>query len=227
MNVLAVGAHPDDIELGCGGTLLAHRAAGHSVLLLVLTTGEQGPQMARSRIEEQKEAASLLGADLVWGGFQDGCVPQGREVVSVIEAAIRRIGADVVYTHSPRDTHQDHRAAAVATMAAARRLSQLLYYEAPTSQDFRPSVYVDIAGHVERKLDVLRSHVSQVLKNGLVDLEAIEALARYRGFEARIRNAEGFETDRFLWAPGPVEPLTASIQSTTETIDLTIEEIPA
>ena len=58
---------------------------------------------------------------------------------------------------------------------------------------------VDAAGLVEAKADLVRAHVSQVLKNGLVDLDALEALARYRGFQARLRQAEGFETDRFVW----------------------------
>ena len=72
MRVLAVGAHPDDIELGCGGALLAHRARGDEITLLVMTTGEEGPQDARSRIREQEDAAALLGATLLWGGFPDG-----------------------------------------------------------------------------------------------------------------------------------------------------------
>lgn len=199
MNVLAVGAHPDDIELGCGATLLAHRDRGDRVALLVMTTGEEGPQDARSRIEEQQDAAAILGADLFWGGFPDGAVPDGREPIEVVQALIQEVEADVVYTHSLDDTHQDHRATARATMAAVRRMARVLQYEAPTSQGFRPSVYVDVEGLVERKIDVLRAHVSQVLKNGLVDLEATEALARYRGFQARIRNAEAFMTERFVW----------------------------
>jgi LmbE family N-acetylglucosaminyl deacetylase len=201
MNVLAVGAHPDDIELGCGGALLAHREAGDRIAMLVMTTGEQGPQAARSRVLEQIDAAAILGAELVWGGFDDGAVPEGRAAIDVIQDAARAVDADVVYTHTPRDTHQDHRATALASLAACRRVSRVLMYEAPTTVGFTPSMYVDIAGHVEGKVDLIRAHVSQVLKNGLVDLEAIECAARYRGFQGRIRHAEGFEVDRFVWDP--------------------------
>jgi len=116
----------------------------------------------------------------------------------VIEEAARALRAEVVYTHTPQDTHQDHRATAVATLAACRRLSRVLMYEAPTSVAFSPSLFVDLNGLVEAKVDLLRAHVSQVLKNGLVDLEAVEAQARYRGFQARLRQAEAFETDRFV-----------------------------
>ncbi len=217
MNVLAIGAHPDDIELGCGATLLAHRRRGDRVTLLVMTTGEQGPQDARSRAQEQEDAAAILGAELIWGGFPDGEVPEGRAAIEFIERVVRDLGARVIYTHSPRDTHQDHRAAAVASLAAARRLSRVLLYEAPTSQGFTPSLFVDVDGLVEAKVDLLRAHVSQVLKNGLVDLEAVEAAARYRGFQARIRHAEGFETERFVWDLTGRPP-------TTPAVDLLLEE---
>ena len=199
MNVVAIGAHPDDIELGCGATLTGHRLRGDAIWLLVMTTGERGPQAAGSRIQEQEDAARLLGAELRWGGFPDGAVPDGRPAVDVIQSVLAEANADAVYTHSPRDTHQDHRATAVASLSACRRLSRVLLYESPTSQGFTPDVYVDSAGAVEAKADLVRAHVSQVLKNGLVDLEALEALARYRGFQARVRYAEAFEADRFLW----------------------------
>jgi LmbE family N-acetylglucosaminyl deacetylase len=199
MNVLAVGAHPDDIELGCGSTLLAHRDRGDQVVLLVMTTGEQGPQAATSRVHEQEDAAAQLGARLYWGGFEDGAIPEGRAAVNMIQAVASESAADVVYAPVPHDTHQDHRATGVASLAAARRLSRVLGYESPTSQGFTPSLYVDVTGLLERKLDLLRAHFSQVLKNGLVDLAAVEAQARYHGFNARISHAEAFESHRFVW----------------------------
>jgi LmbE family N-acetylglucosaminyl deacetylase len=214
VNVLAIGAHPDDIELGCGATLASHRRRGDAIWLLVMTTGERGPQAARSRISEQEDAAALLGAQLRWGGFSDGAVPEGRPAVDAIQDVVIEAGAGVVYTHSPQDSHQDHRATAVASLSACRRLSRVLMYESPTSQDFAPDLYVDAADMVEVKADLVRAHVSQVLKNGLVDIEALEALARYRGFQARIRHAEAFEADRFVWdlapARAPAIPLDLS-----------------
>ncbi len=199
MNVLAIGAHPDDIELGCGATLLAHRRRGDPVTMLVMTTGERGPQWSKSRIAEQEDAAKLLGADLVWGGFEDGSVPEGRAGIDTIQAAVRETGADLVYTHSPRDTHQDHRATATASLAACRRVSRVLLYESPTSQGFLPAVYVDVDDLVDGKCELINAHVSQVLRNGLVDCDAVKAQARYRGFQARTRMAEAFEADRFVW----------------------------
>jgi LmbE family N-acetylglucosaminyl deacetylase len=213
MNVLAVGAHPDDIELGCGGTLLAHRARGDQVALLVMTTGERGPQGLASRVREQEEASAIFDAALFWGGFQDGAVPENRDAVEVIDFAIAEFDADIVYAHAPHDTHQDHRAASIATLAGARRVSRVLTYETPTSLNFQPCVYVDIGPFLEGKLTAIRAHTSQVLKNRLIDTEAVEAQARYRGFEARVAHgrAEAFGVARFLWDlvfPGPeLEPL--------------------
>jgi LmbE family N-acetylglucosaminyl deacetylase len=198
-SVLAIGAHPDDIELGCGASLLAHRARDDRVALLVMTTGEHGPQAATSRVREQQDAAALLGAELFWGDFRDGAVPDDGAAVRLIDDVLASTGADLIYTHAPRDTHQDHRATAMASLAAGRRVRRILCYESPTSLGFSPSLYVDVDGFVDGKLDLIRAHLSQVLKNGLVDLEAMEGLARSRGLEARLRNAEAFEAARFVW----------------------------
>ncbi len=197
--VLAIGAHPDDIELGCAGALLAHRAAGDEVSMLVMSRGESGPCEGVSRVTEQEEAAEILGADLYWGDFVDTSIPGDRSAVALITEVLTRVDPDVVYTHTARDTHQDHRATAMATGAATRRARRILCYEAPSSIGFTPALYVDVAEHLETKIESLRAHMSQVLRNGLVDLDAVEAQARYRGFQARVRFAEGFEIERFLW----------------------------
>jgi LmbE family N-acetylglucosaminyl deacetylase len=198
LNVLAIGAHPDDIELGCGAALLAHRRAGHPVTMLVMTAG-LGDAEQRARPPEQEEAAALLQARLLWGGFEDGRVPAGGPAVQVIENAVDRSGAQVIYTHGAADSHQDHRAVAAATAAAARKTQRVLCYETPTSLGFSPTHFVDVDGLVEAKLGLIRAHLSQVMKNGLVDLEAVEAQARFRGFQARVRHAEAFEATRFVW----------------------------
>jgi LmbE family N-acetylglucosaminyl deacetylase len=198
LNVLAIGAHPDDIELGCGAALLAHRRAGHAVTMLVMTAG-LGPAEKRVRPPEQEDAAALLRAALMWGGFEDGRVPPDGPAVRVIEDTIIQTGAEVVYTHAAGDSHQDHRAVAAATVAAARRTQRVLCYESPTSLGFSPTHFVDVDGLVEAKLGLIRAHLSQVMKNGLVDLEAVESQARFRGFQARVRHAEAFEATRFVW----------------------------
>jgi LmbE family N-acetylglucosaminyl deacetylase len=202
MNVLAVGAHPDDIELGCGGALLAHRRAGDRIAMLVMTAGELGPKGDAPRVIEQETSAAKLGATLHWGGFEDGRVPQDSEGVAVLESLVRQLNPDVVYTHAAGDTHQDHRATHGVTIAATRRSSRVLCYEAPSTIGFVADVSIDLEGLLEEKLALLMCHRSQVERCGPVDLEAIEAQARFRGFQARARFAEAFESHRFLWNIG-------------------------
>ena len=199
MNVLAIGAHPDDVELGCGGALLRHARRGDHVSILVLTRGERGTFGNASRINEQQRAARLLGASLHWGGFQDGAVPTDVSAIDVIDRALAVAKAEVVYTHAQSDTHQDHRAAAVASVAAARRVPTVMFYETPSTQQFQPAVFIDIETTLDHKLELLRAHDSQVTRDGPVDVETLVAQARFRGSQSRLHHAEGFETSRFVW----------------------------
>jgi len=201
-SVLAVGAHPDDIELGCGGTLAAHRAAGDAVTMLVLTGGQNGPGSVQVRAREQERAADRLGAVLVWGGQVDCAMSADPAVITVIENVLKVVGADVVYTHAPDDSHQDHRATAAATLSAARHRSAVLYYAGPSTVRFEPTVFVDISEHLEAKLAALACHESQVDGSSMVDPEAAAATARHFGALARIRYAEPFVPARFVWDLG-------------------------
>jgi LmbE family N-acetylglucosaminyl deacetylase len=201
-SVLAVGAHPDDIELGCGGALAAHDAAGDSVAMLVLTGGEHGAGTLWQRQREQERAAAALGATLIWGGLADCAVAVDAASVALVEEAIGRVGADTIYVHSADDTHQDHRAAAAVTLAAARFQSVVLHYRSPTTTQFQPTLYVDIAAHLGRKLQALGCHRSQVEGAALVEPDVVVAAARYFGAEARTGYAEPFAAARFVWRLG-------------------------
>ena len=203
MRVLAVGAHPVDVELGCGGALLAHRDRGDEIHLLVMT-GDRAPA-ALARRGEQELAAARLGAVLHWGGFEDGAVPAGREAVATVESVLIAGACDVVYCPAPDDSHQDHRATATAALAASRRSRQVLCYETPTTFAFAPTIFVDLEGRVGSKLELVGAHRSQIDESELVDLSAVAASARYRGAQARVGHAEAFESHRFVWelAPAP------------------------
>ncbi len=214
LRILAVGAHPDDIELGCGATLLAHSARGDQISMLVLSQGEGGPQGVLSRTDEQEKAARVLGAALYWGDFEDGKIDSGHCAVALVERVLEDSQADTVYVHVSRDSHQDHRATATATLAAARRVKRVLHYESPTTHAFSPTLFVDVADHIDGKLAALRAHASQVTANGFVDLEAVEAQARYRGFQARMRFAEAFESSRMAWDLSASDSFSAEIELT-------------
>ena len=220
MNVLAIGSHPDDIELGCAGALARHAAAGHRVTLLVMTTGERGPGRTELRVREQEAAARVLDAKLLWADFADCEIPSGPDAVGLIEDVVRSVHADVLYTHAPNDTHQDHVVTAAASLAAARRLSRVLCYQGPTTTTFEPTLYVDIDDTISTKLAALGAHASQVQNCELVDLDAVEAGGRYWGHRARMRYAEPFETPRFAWdlgVPAQEQPAAEEREGATVT----------
>lgn len=200
--VLAIGAHPDDIELGCGATLLAHHAAGDAVTMLVVTGGENGPvgtDTLGSRRREQEEAARILGAQLRWGGLVDCAVTADSGTVGVIEQVIRATEAEIVYVHAPDDSHQDHRAVAAATLSAGRRLSRVMHYQSPSTLTFTPTVFVDVTMHLSGKLAALGAHASQVEASAMVEPDAVVASARHWGAQARIGYAEAFAPTRLVF----------------------------
>ena len=206
-SVLAVGAHPDDIELGCGASLLAHAAAGDVVTMLVMTGGESGPG-AGERHSEQRTAARTLGATLRWGGLRDCAVVADTTTIDIIEAVVAETQADLVYVHAPEDSHQDHRATAAAALSAARRLSRVLHYQSPSTLAFAPTVFVDITAYLSGKLAALGAHGSQVEFSAMVEPDAVQASARHWGAQARIGYAEAFAPTRMVLdlAPVPSRP---------------------
>jgi LmbE family N-acetylglucosaminyl deacetylase len=205
-SVLAVGAHPDDIELGCGGALAAHRVAGDTITMLVLTGGRNGPGGTDERRAEHDHAARVLGASLIWGGLTDCALIPDAGTVAVVEKTMTTVGADVVYVHTPDDSHQDHRAAAAATLSAARQGSRVLHYRSPSTVRFDPILYVDIADHLDHKLAALRCHRTQVDGSSMVDPEVVVDSARHFGAQAGLRYAEAFAPARFVWDLEPARP---------------------
>jgi LmbE family N-acetylglucosaminyl deacetylase len=200
--VLAIGAHPDDIELGCGGTLVKHVMAGDTVTMLIVTKGEVGPGDTGRRIAEQEQSCAVMGVDsLIWGDLPD-CQVSLHELslVHLIEDAIRSTRADTIYTHNINDSHQDHRAVALNTMGAARQVSNVLSYDAPSSLNFTPHLYVDISDAIDKKVDALLCHESQVEASEMVDSDKVRNSAGYRGHEARVMQAEAFMAARYVMA---------------------------
>jgi len=200
--VLAVGAHPDDMELGCAGTLALHSRRGDLVHLLVLTRGEaSGDPMVRER--ECEESARVLGAgELLMGGLPDTMVSHGRETIDVIENILTKIKPDIVYAPSNKDTHQDHRNSGHAVLSACRRCRIILLYEgASTQRDFNPQVFVDIGDTFQTKLDATRVFGSRVGNHGIYSkaMKAVEGLAKFRGYQAGVEVAEAFEVGKFIF----------------------------
>jgi LmbE family N-acetylglucosaminyl deacetylase len=201
-SILAVGAHPDDVELGCAGTLAMHKLKGDKVFVLVLTRGEQSGS-AEVREAECRKSAEILGVDgLFFGGLADTGVHDGRETIDVIEKVVDEVKPDVIYAPTLKDTHQDHRNAGYATLSACRRCKIILMYEgASTQRDFTPQVFVDVTKTFDLKMKMTRVFGSQVNNRGVyaVAMKAIEGLAKFRGYQAGVDMAEAFEVGKYLF----------------------------
>ena len=144
MNVLAIGAHPDDIEYGCGGMLTKYAQRGHDVYLWVASDGALGGDAAVRR-QEQQDSALIMGArEVFWGDYPDTEIPLNRELVVRIESVIKKIKPRMILVHYWDDTHQDHRNLAQGTMSATRYVPNFLFYEGPTTQNFTPNCFTDV-----------------------------------------------------------------------------------
>jgi LmbE family N-acetylglucosaminyl deacetylase len=179
--VLAVGAHPDDVEIGCGGILLRHHARGDQVCVLTLSGGEQGGA-ASLRVQEAHRAAGILGARLFLGTLQDTAISEGLETISLIEARIVEVQPTIIYTHTLQDGHQDHRSVHRATVVAARGVSSVYCYQAPsTGIDFRPTKFIEIGEFMDRKVEAIAVYGSQVAKRPYLRESLLRATAEYWG----------------------------------------------
>jgi len=177
--VLAVGAHPDDVEIGVGGILAAHRAAGDQVVILTLSRGGKGGS-PEDRQHESLASADLLGARLFLEDLVDTEITNTGPTVEIIERVVREVNPTIVYTHSVHDRHQDHRATHEATIVATRAVDTIACFQSPSSTvDFRPTRFVSIDGFTEKKLELLACFQSQSQIRNYLDPEFVLATARY------------------------------------------------
>ena len=202
MNILAVGAHPDDIEIGCAGTLIKYAQRGHNVFFLLMTKGEMGGE-AEIRRKEQMKAADIIGAkDIFWGGFKDTeLLDEGNEIIHTVEDYIKKIQPNFIFVNFFDDTHQDHRSVNRSVLSAARYVKNVMFYEVPTTNNFTPNVFVDIGSVLDRKLEALEAHASQIMKTNIQDLSIIDiarSSALFRGVQGRVPLAEGFVSERLF-----------------------------
>ena len=179
--VLAIGAHPDDVEIGCGGALAKHHA-DHDVLhILTLSRGAAGGDV-NIRAVEAHNAAALIGARLDMANLRDTSISEGAETISIIEAAIGELQPTHVYTHSVEDTHQDHRAVHAASLVAARSVPNVYCYQTPSSTvEFKPHRFVDITHYIDKKIDLIGAYKSQIDRMESIQPDVILSTARYWG----------------------------------------------
>jgi LmbE family N-acetylglucosaminyl deacetylase len=208
MNILAVGAHIDDIELACGGTLAKAVHLGHSVKMIAVTdssyTNYRGESLRTREValEEGWDAARCLGVeDFEVLDYPTKDVPYSAALVEELNAKIDTFDPDIIFTHWPHDSHKSHNNTAQATLAAGRYFNSILLFEpigpaGRSIQSFHPQVYVDISGFIEKKIEAIRAHKSEFAKYGKAWVDAVHGRAHLRGFEMGVEYAEVFEAAR-------------------------------
>jgi LmbE family N-acetylglucosaminyl deacetylase len=208
MNVLAIGAHFDDVELGCGGTLARHARAGDNVYVYVATVSgfsNQYNEAVRSSdiaLAEAQRAMKCLGVkDMICGQFRTLEV----EFVDALNIEILRLvedkKIDLALSHWPGDVHHDHQAVGRASLHACRHVQQQLLYRSNwyhSTHDFRGNFYVDITETWDAKEKAILSHESEVERTGRKWLQFFRNEAQNAGQRIGVPLAEVFEVVKYL-----------------------------
>lgn len=218
MRILGVGAHPDDLEILCAGTLAKYAQAGHHVVMCHATLGEKGhfhipsDELAETREKEAQDAARVIGAETISLGLLDGEVEDNRATQLKFVDMIRQAKPDVIITHSPQDTyHSDHGVVSKLVLDASfhasvpyvkteheyhTKVPVIYYMETILGMEFVPSMYVDITGTFETKREMLSQHRSQLVwlkEHDNIDvLDIVETMAKFRGWQCGVKYAESF-----------------------------------
>jgi len=202
LRIVCVGAHPDDPESGCGGTLARYAAAGHAVTVIYLTRGEAGipgkshEEAAAIRTAEAEAACKILGGKSIFAGQIDGATEVTHRSAEVLARLLAEEKPDVVFTHWPIDTHFDHQAASMLTIRAylaSRPRCVLCFFEVNSRSQtlgFMPTAYVDITATRDKKKQALFAHVSQGGERIYRDHH--EVMETFRGRELGVAAAEAF-----------------------------------
>jgi LmbE family N-acetylglucosaminyl deacetylase len=202
LKIIVAGAHPDDPESGCGGTMALLAAAGHEVIAAYLTRGEAGipgkthEEAASIRTAEALKACNILSSRAEFLGQIDGSTEITKERYDDVYGFLEKEKPDIVFTHWPIDSHRDHRICSILVYDAWLRMGKnfsLYYFEVETgiqSQNFSPTEYTDISSVINIKADACMAHSSQDPEDFYENIH--RKMEIYRGMEYSCDYAEAF-----------------------------------
>jgi len=207
MNVLAIGAHFDDVEIGCAGTLAKHRAKGDRVIIQVITHSkyhDNNGNCLREKevaVREGQEAASILDCELICNYYETKHVKFGYELIKDIEDVVEENRINLIYTHWDLDIHQDHQAIGKATLNAGRKINHMFMYQSNlymNTRAFNATYFVDISDFIELKKNAILAHKSEVKKfgDGWLDFWINETANNGKKFN--VRYAEAFQLVKYF-----------------------------
>jgi N-acetylglucosamine malate deacetylase 1 len=207
MNVLAVGAHFDDLELGCSGTLISHVDKGDRVIMLVLTNSaynNHSGDLIRDKdiaYDEGVKAANIIGAELICMDYETFLVPFEESLTKEISRYIEERDIDMIYCPWVHDLHRDHHYAAKNTLMAGRHVPRFLMYRSnyyDTEQIFRGNFYSDITDVMDKKIEVIKAHKSELERVRFKWLDFFKNQNANDGQKIGVKYAECFEVVRYL-----------------------------
>lgn len=211
--VLVVAPHPDDETLGCGGTLLRHKADGDEIHWLILTSMHSSDYFDDNQVKQRdKEIAQVFNQYNFDSIEQFNFEPAGLndsnkgELISKICDYLHDLQPDIVYAPYFNDAHSDHFYASQGVISACKSfrapfVTELMVYETISETDFglahndcfKPNTYVDIGKYLQKKLDIMSYYDSEIGEFPFPrSLKAIEALALLRGSQCNAQAAEAF-----------------------------------
>jgi N-acetylglucosamine malate deacetylase 1 len=199
-SILVFGAHPDDLEIGMGGTIAKLSAMGYEVQPIIATL----PNFVKSDTKEGRKIESMLSAKVM------GCKPPvfldlspdemiyGRKFITLIDSLVTKYKPDSVFTQWYGDSHQDHQVLTKSVISACRDQDNLFMYETTipggiTENSFRPQLFVDISETLDTKKNALECFESQFVRCGEIWIPAIIGRCSYRGYQINSKYAEAFE----------------------------------
>jgi len=195
-SILAFGAHPDDIEIGMGGTLKRLVENGQKVVACIATT----PNQKKLREKEAKKALSSLGVrDIVFLDMPLTEFGFNRKTIGKLDVVLNKYKPHSIFTHWTGDSHQDHVHLTASILAATRHNNFNVYmYEQTipggiTDASFRPQLFIDISPRLEDKIRAIKYHASQCAKYGEGWTEGLRGRAMHRGYQIKTKFAEAFE----------------------------------
>jgi LmbE family N-acetylglucosaminyl deacetylase len=219
MRILAIAPHPDDETLGCGGTLLKHKANGDLVSWLIVTRGHE-PQWSNTLLKQKEQEIAEVTMAYGFAHVFRGDLPTIKldslpleEVMGAVSKAVDESKPEVVYLNHWGDVHSDHRVIFEATMSVLKPFNirrhgvkRVLSYEVQSSTDamppnlaraFVPNVFSDVSKHIDRKLEIMGLYKTELQEYPLPrSVDSMRALARYRGSTIGTEFAEAFQLVR-------------------------------
>jgi LmbE family N-acetylglucosaminyl deacetylase len=165
MNILAFGAHPDDIEIYMYGLLMTYLDRGDSIYPVVVTDGSLGTVLIKKNLRKIRQEESIQSLSIfnppIFLNAKDGSLSVDNKVVNKIKRTISNLKPDLIITHSPLDYHPDHRSLSKYVKEATGFISPIIYADTLMGVNFNPTIYIDISNHIEKKLGAIMCHKSQ------------------------------------------------------------------